>query len=223
MPGPDRNRERAFAEKLFARLGVVPTGWEESERPDCHFLLDDKHVGMEITESTPHEKYWGADIIQKLSDKDPLNPIIYCSTNLRNHGRRRSREELFQDMLNRPDGWVNMAESRQWWCEDVRSVWAKKRAKLNEPSFHRFDENWLLIWDNHGLGDDEVTFHEIKDEVRRTPFFVDELDEFDRVFVLSGRYTFDFKPRCFRFWIELDDGRCALPAPKGEQGGAQNP
>lgn len=90
-----------------------------------------------------------------------------------------------------------MAEERRRWCEDVRAQWARKRLKLNEGSYSRFDENWLLVWDNVGLGDDVATLLSIQDDVKRTAWFDQEKTEFDHVYVLSGDYTFDFIPGKF--------------------------
>jgi len=193
MPGPNRCREKAFADRLFERLHLSPEGWSESERPDGLFSLGNKKIGMEITESTPHEKYWGSDIAQKLGSCEQTQPILYSTSSLRNHGRQRTRDDLFQDMFNNPNC-VNMADARKWWCEDVRKAWDTKRKKLNEDNYQRFDENWLLIWDNEGLSDDYSTLTNIQEEVRKTAFFISEKNEFDHVYVLSGNYTFDFIP-----------------------------
>lgn len=191
MPGADRSKEKAFANRLLERLNIDPKRWTESERPDCYFFLGEKTIGMEITESTPQEKHWGASFAQSLGCV--AQPIVYFTSNLRNHGRLRERKYLYHDMFNNPN-YVNMEDARKWWCEDVRKAWDTKRKKLNEPDYQRFDENWLLIWDNEGLSDDYSTLTNIQSEVLRTPFFATDLDEFDHIYVLSGNFTFDFIP-----------------------------
>jgi len=216
MPGPNRAREKAFADELFRRFQIEPQDWTESERPDCHFRLGDTSVGMEITESTPAEKYWGQDIANKIGSGDPFMPVFYSTSHLRDRGRQRSRDELFQDMFNNPEH-VNMAEARQWWCEDVRKAWAKKREKLNEPDYQRFDKNWLLIWDNEGLSDDWSTLTNIQQEVKRTKFFTQGMLEFDHVYVLSGDYNFDFIPGKVSFTHQRSEEVNAWMNPKGEQ------
>lgn len=191
MPGPNRWREKAFADRLFERLSICPEEWTESERPDCYFRLGDKTIGMEITESTPSEKYWGSAIAKSLDCG--TQPIVYSTSNLRSHEEQQTRKDLFHNMFNNPS-YVDMEEARKWWCEDVRKAWVTKRKKLNEPDYQRYDENWLLIWDNEGLGDNYSTLTNIQSAVLRTPFFDADLDEFDHIYVLSGNFTFDFIP-----------------------------
>ncbi len=197
---PNQQQEQAFAQDLFRRLGINPENIVSRERPDLVFTLNGTMVGMEITESTPSEYHWGHKIAHD-HDINLAKPIFFSTSRLRDHGRQRTRDEVFHDMFNNPIC-VDMVEQRRDWCEDVRTQWARKRAKLNEAEYERFEENWLLIWDNKGLGDDYSTLANIQDQVLGTQFFGEEGNEFDHVYVLSGNYTFDFIPGRVAFFHE---------------------
>lgn len=197
---PDQQQEQVLAQDLFRRLGITPANIKSRERPDLVFTLDGTVVGMEITESAPSEYHWGHKIANDL-DTNPAKPIFFSTSHLRNRGRQRTRDEVFQDMFNNPIC-VDMAEQRRDWCENVRIQWARKRVKLNEQDYQRFDQNWLLICDNIGLGDGYSTLANIQNQVLRTRFFTKEGGEFDHVYVLSGSYTFDFIPGRVAFFHE---------------------
>lgn len=189
---PNQRREIAFANELFRRLDITVGDVQSMERPDVTFRLEEMTVGLEITESTPAEKYRGQKIAQELN-KGSLKPLIYSTTHLMSHGRKRTRDELFHDMFNNRR-YVDLTEQHSRWCEDVRSQWARKRRKLNEASYSKFDENWLLVWDNDGLGDDICTLTNIQSEVRKTNWFSKVGGEFHHIYVISGNFTFDFIP-----------------------------
>ena len=186
---PDQEYEQCLAKELFKRLKFTVNVVCPDERPDLVFRLEGKIIGMEITQSIPSERHRGDSIARKLASKSS-QPIPYCTSNLFNHGRKRSNDELCEDMYIEPT-YVNRADQRQRWCEEVRSQWGKKRKKLNEPTYSRFDENWLLIADRAGLPGDSSTFENIQEEVSRTKFLGDEGEEFEHVYIISGdHYTF---------------------------------
>ena len=76
---PDQHREQAFAQTLFDRLKIPVSGLESRQRPDLQFSSDGSTVGMEITQSTPSEKYWGGKIAEELGG-DLTKPVIYATT-----------------------------------------------------------------------------------------------------------------------------------------------
>lgn len=192
---PDSQRERQFAEILFARLRIEPVNVLTAERPDLRFELDSKRVGMEITECTPEEYYRGSKIANGIG-----GPIVYSISHLGEPENRRKNPELFHDMFNRPE-YVDMDVARREWCDRLQRRIVGKRDKL--PGFEQFDENWLLVWDNIGLSDDASTLHGIQPDMLATTFsaVAGEAD-FDHIYVLSGNYTFDIIPGKIAFLHE---------------------
>lgn len=212
---PDQARERRFAEILFERLGLTPSGMISGERPDLRFEIDGKSIGMEITECTPEEYYRAGKIAEKLG-----GPVVYCTSLLGESDERRSKDELFQDMFN-TTGYVDMNQERRKWCERLRKRIVGKRTKLNSDGFAKFDENWLLVWDNIGLSDNIVTLTEIQGDVLATRFQSETGErEFDHVYVLSGGHTFDIIPGKVAF---LHENAAEINAWLNGEGGEDSP
>lgn len=78
------------------------------------------------------------------------------------------------------------------WAERIASKVDEKTAKLNQPHFERFDQNWLLIHDNDlwaGFLHLEPALSRLRKQFAlRKPF----LFEYDRLFIMSAGSFIEF-------------------------------
>ena len=184
--------ERSHINTLLKRLArlrdPMPAPIEEADRPDFILHYGEERVGLEVTRSVDQELV-RANILR--DRRWPAEWIL--TTNLVDGPRRRSNHEILEEALSVNDEppWKGCdQEMRDWQAKIARSL-AAKREGLNRPGFRHFERNWLLIYDQPGLGDDPFTYDE-------APRHFAELfssppkcqTDFDAVFVLSCRYLF---------------------------------
>ena len=147
---PNRFIENFFAEKLFARLKIATSSYEEEERPDCVFTLSGKRVGMEITSSLPRDVFRARTLAQEIASEEPGSTVVYSTTSLCSTEEVPKKNQIIENMLNPANFSSEIGDSEKAFCDDLKMAWQKKRAKLNEEQYQKFDQNWLLIWDHQG-------------------------------------------------------------------------
>ena len=178
------------AQKLntrLAKLGEPIADWiDESERPDFCLRYRDKEIGLEVTRSIFQEEARGRKLH---TSKMPQQCAV--TTHLIDGPRRRSDDEIVADMSNLNGGWTDFAERMQLWKEKVARSLRSKRAKLNQAGFRYLTENWLLVVDDPGLGNDVITRDLAFGHL--TELFVEKPEcdrEFHVIFILSRGYLF---------------------------------
>lgn len=182
---PSRESEERYASVLFERLGWSKPAIQFGERPDIRFEREGLTYGMEVTECTPEELHRARVIAKELPGFS-----IFSTSHLDEEKPKRSRHEVVDSMFNEPDA-VGAGQALSRWCERVCERVQRKRNKLNEEDYERFDENWLLVWDGDGLWNDVPTLQTFPEYVRRSPISAPTgMDEFDSIYVISDDYWF---------------------------------
>lgn len=157
MPFRDSNRTTAHTERWSICRLLSTLAWEnkldypcvghKSERPDYVFRLGVQSVGIEITEAVK-EDLARTEVLPKA---DPSSVIDISLFKWRD--RRKKLDELRQiareTKLTGP-GWTG-DEPEQEFADAISDVVENKTRKLNEDNFSRFDEDWLVIYENLAL------------------------------------------------------------------------
>ena len=184
--------ERFHIEALLKRLAKLgepmPASIEEAERPDFILHYGEEQVGLEATRSV-YQELVRADILQ--AARCPAEWII--TTNLIDGPRRRSNDEIVGEMLSVSEEmpWKSRDQEMRDWHDKIARSLAAKREGLNQSGFRRLDRNWLLIYDQPGLGNDQFSYEgacrHFAELFSSPPKY--QID-YDAVFVLSRRYLF---------------------------------
>jgi hypothetical protein len=187
--------------KRLARLGEpMPAAIEEAERPDFILHYGPERVGLESTRSV-YQELVRADILQ--AARCPREWIL--TGNLMDGPRRRSDDEILGEMLSFSEemAWKSCEQEMRDWRDKIARSLAAKRERLNQPRFRRLDRNWLLIYDQPGLGNDQFTHEAARRHLAQLfssppghPI------DYDAVFVLSRRYLFRWQKN--RLWLHYD-------------------
>jgi hypothetical protein len=102
-------------------------------------------TGIEHTEAVPHNEAHRASLRQKTGCGRRFHFVSYAQPG----EPRKSRAELLRE-LDRDDpgrGWAGDSVELEWVQAMLHFV-ERKRLKMREPNFDRFDANWILIYDN---------------------------------------------------------------------------
>jgi hypothetical protein len=108
---------------------------------------------------------------------------------------RRHTKELIADATDLTSEWTSAEEQTRDWQRKVAKSLVRKRQKLNNDSFQKFCQNWLLIYDFPPLSNDKNSYN-------RAVQYLNVLFEqpvkgvdFDAVFILSNHYLFRWRDR----------------------------
>lgn len=168
---------RLLASLSYTELPSYPLSLKKSEGPDFILTLDQKNVGVEITESIPPTY---AECLA-LRDKEKSDALIDVS-HFRIGSPRRSKEELrklIHCTVMSGSGWEGDSAECEWamWIHDAIK---RKLAKLRK--YQKFPSHWLLIYDNlplpAGLNDDK-TIGYLTELLSACP----DVSKFSRIFV----------------------------------------
>ena len=94
----------------------------------------------------------------------------------------------------------------QDWIAKVGGMIERKRAKLNEPTFQRFDKNWLLVDDETGLDPYDFVFEDAWNLL--LDYFTKPLAgtiDFDTAFIHSGDFFFWHENKRLNHKLWTDD------------------
>lgn len=120
---------------------------EKSERPDYVIRLGENRVGVEFTEAVK-EDLARAQVLPEAK----LNSVIDISL-FKWRDQKKTLEELrkivMQTKLSGP-GWAGDEPEREF-ADAISDKIEDKTKKLNEETFSRFNEDWLLIYENLSL------------------------------------------------------------------------
>ena len=154
VPPRGTNRTTAHTERWSICRLLSTLAWEnkldypcvgrKSERPDYVFRLGVQGVGIEITEAVK-EDLARTEVLPEAN----LSSVIDISL-FKWRDKRKTLDELRQiarkTELTGP-GWVG-DEPYHEFADAISDKVEDKTRKLNEETFSRFDEDWLLIYEN---------------------------------------------------------------------------
>ena len=181
---PSKTDEEFYAREILKQIGYDEFELIVGERPDFHVTLDDRSVGIEVTEGAPESFIRG----EKLRTTSGI-----CTSGLREldaQKKRISNEYLRRKVEN--SEWLNADRALTLWLDAMMEKIIKKTDNCTKDGYRIFDRNWLFIWNNM-----HDTFSENIDLIMEV--FQNEAGElladstFDRVIIHSNWYLFNLQ------------------------------
>jgi len=170
---------------MQAELITYPVTLTHRDRPDFLLSMGNRSIGIEHTEA----------IHQNEAYKDSLREEIngtrtWLISRVLPGEPKKKRKELIKEIEeNNPgDGWDEDSPEIEWADAMLYSV-RKKLTAISKAGFDRFDENWLLVYDNWSLPAPDIR--------KAAPLFLhvvkqsEALKEFDRIFVMRNKLFCD--------------------------------
>lgn len=126
---------------------LYPLTLHHRDKPDFFVRTGDTEIGVEITEAV-HENLAR---YQALAAKEFPSAFLdlglsYFRPGARKMSREKMRELLHQNRLT-SEGWVGDSAEREW-ADFMLGVVDDKLERLTQVDFHKFDRNWLSVYDN---------------------------------------------------------------------------
>jgi hypothetical protein len=190
--------ERWSACRLLATLAEAgdlkyPLRLEHRDRPDFLLSVSDRSIGIECTEAVPANWAWANarneekqyDSIMPLQQFAPGEPLMTPG----------EIDEIARG-VSCGDGWAGRAPERQWADAMFHFADAKAR-KIAAPDFTRYEQNWVLIYDNWPLPnvDENIGAGYLQATLNGSPLPFDRIIvECTRTFVVFARSAFSIFP-----------------------------
>ena len=118
-----------------------PLSLTKRERPDFLLTCNEKEIGIEVTEATSADYSAFQALIEHKNPNHFIEPAYF------RHGKEVNKDKLLNAKKLKSTGW-NGDEPEKEWSLFIQDAIAKKLKKLQDPSFSKFNQNWLLIYDN---------------------------------------------------------------------------
>ena len=159
---------------------------KKSERPDYVLRFGTQCVGVEITEAVK-EDLARTEVLPEARSKTVIDISLF-----RWRDKKKTLAELrqiaSQTKLTGP-GWTG-DEPEQEFADAISDKVEDKTRKLNEDSFSRFDEDWLLIYENLALP--ALNRNTAASYLCLSLSNYWESKAFHRVFIESGEFIIEF-------------------------------
>lgn len=150
----DSNRTTEYRERWSMCRLLSTLAWEnkldypcvghKSERPDYVFRLGEQSIGIEITDAVKEDRV-RTEVLPAVNSSSVIDISLF-----KWRDSRKTLDELRQiarkTELNGP-GWDG-DEPYQEFADAISDKVGDKTSKLNEETFSRFDEDWLIIYEN---------------------------------------------------------------------------
>jgi hypothetical protein len=168
---------------LKERYVKYPLRLIHRDRPDFLLIMGNQRIGIEHTEA----------ISENEAPKDSLREKGYgCRTFLISPAHpaepNKKANELIEEIkaCMPGDGWDGDSAEIEW-ATAMLYTGNRKLAIINKTGFERFDEDWLLIWDNWNLP--SLDMHKAALFYLRHLHHTIALREFRRIFILRDQVT----------------------------------
>lgn len=169
----------------LSRNGVLayPLCLVRRERPDFLLTLGTMQIGIEHTEAVPQNEAHKTVLREKVN-----GPDVFFISHHQAGERKKSTKELVGEIETNQagDGWAGDSVEREWASAMFHFI-EQKVATLRKDGFTKFEQNWLLIYDNWPLP--AVDRHNAADFLQQ---LIDEssiLNEFARIDIITGKYV----------------------------------
>lgn len=153
VPGRTKGRTKEHTERYsichllstLAETGYLsyPLCLSKRERPDFLLNCNGQKIGIEVTEATS-EDYSEHLTYAESNNKDFIEPALF------KHGEKLSKNkknELLTAEKLISDGWAGDGAEEEW-SLFIKEAIEKKTNKLQEDGFFKFNQNWLVIYEN---------------------------------------------------------------------------
>jgi hypothetical protein len=193
--------ERFLSDLLLARLQQrgfsKPKKIVAGDRPDLTLHFSTETIGLEVTRGVFQEYVRGG----KLRSRFPN--VFVTTTHLVDGDRRRPNQNILEDLFDPDPEWKDASQEFREWETKLEAAITSKREDLNHPSFRRYDQNWLLIYDEPAHNHHAPYAAQFLSRVTSAkPFALD----FDVIFLLSGKFLF----ACRRGSVRYDFDQTAV-------------
>lgn len=166
-----------------------PLKLNHKERPDFFLTMENREIGIEVTEAVPENRVRASIFREK-----GLGPQVHFLQKHRPGESRLSKNEILSEINQGRAGapWVgNEVEVK--WAEVMLHFIKRKVKRLNQPGFTKHKENWLLIYNNWPL---PGLHHEEASSLLKNSCGVEGLlSEFNRIFVLDSKFLCEISHR----------------------------
>ena len=176
----------AIAHLLSALIGkdrlLYPLCLVRRERPDFLLTLNAAQIGIEHTEAVPQN-----EAHRTVLREEGNSPGVFFISHHQPGETKKPRKELVEEIeANRSgDGWVGDSVETEW-ADAMFHFIKQKVATLQKDGFERFEQDWLLIYDNWPLPalDRRKAANFLQNLVNESTV----LNEFTRIYVITGKY-----------------------------------
>jgi hypothetical protein len=166
---------------MIANRIIYPVRLVHRDRPDFMLSMGSRRIGIEHTEAVSQNEAHKAVLRQR-----GFGPgTWFISRSSPNEPKKRYKKLIQEIEANDPgDGWEGNSPEIEWASVMLYFLRHKLNA-MKKDGYHRFDEDWLIIYDNWDLPAPEVR--------EAAPIFfkaVQQLgasQEFQHVFIMSDR------------------------------------
>lgn len=192
----------AVAHMLSALLDsdrlTYPLNLTQRDRPDFVLSMGALQIGIEhteaISENEAHKTF--------LREKGYGSEVHFISRKIPGEPKRQAKQLIDEIERNDAgDGWVGNSVEREWAAAMFHFV-ERKVEKLLNRGFERYDQDWLLIYDNWSLP--AVDRHEAAPLLFGLVSNSSVLGNFERIFVLTGRHLCEISGDGFRIYDTAD-------------------
>ena len=156
-----------------------PVELSRRERPDFLLRVGGRSIGLEHTEAVPQNQAQ-ADALREAG----YGPETYFIRPAVPGEKKKPAKTLIREIeSDEPgDGWVGNAPEKEW-ARAMAHFTVRKLGTIRKEGFERFEENWLLIYDNWPLP--AVRREEASELLMAELHEVGAFAEFQLIFVLS--------------------------------------
>jgi hypothetical protein len=133
---------------VYMSLTCYPIALHHRDKPDFEFKCGPSTIGVEITEAIP-QNLAAADALSERESPNALIEICHFKAGAKKKTAEELREIVTQKKLT-GSGWADDEPEEEWAQAIQENCWEKTR-KLCAPSFFKYPENWLVIYDNLSL------------------------------------------------------------------------
>lgn len=184
----ERYQAQRFLRLLDNTDGLaLPICLEHRDKPDFLLSTRTRRIGLETTSFTDEEMMRASHLHDMRFPK-----AFITTTGLRDGPVRRSSKEIADIMLSLDSPWEDVIKGANHVVRKIFESILLKRQKFHSPTFHKFDENWLLLTDYRNPFCDFITFDILAKRLSDASQQSDVVGtEFDRIYIFYG-------PNCFR-------------------------
>lgn len=165
---------------------TYPVTLVHRDKPDFLFSMSQKRIGIEHTEAVPQNEAQKAFLREKGHGPD----VHFVSRHKPGESEKKAKQLIKEiDADEAGDGWVGDSVEREW-ADAINHFVLEKKLKIAKDGFDRYDENWLLVYDNWPL---PVVNREKASRILH-PVLLDSgaFEDFNLIFVMSDKYLIEF-------------------------------
>ncbi|HLA04869.1 MAG TPA: hypothetical protein VJZ16_02685 [Syntrophales bacterium] len=185
----DHSERYAIAHLLSALVGKdrlsYPICLIRRERPDFLLTLDTAQIGIEHTEAVPQN-----EAHRTVLREQGNGPDVFFISHHRPGETKKSAKKLVEEIeVNQAgDGWVSDSVETEW-ADAMSHFMKQKLATLQKEGFERFEQDWLLIYDNWPLPalDRRKAANFLQTLVNESAV----LKEFARIYIITGKFILE--------------------------------